>query len=83
MNENKLLYEWAFIFFLECISARTETHSNFLLDIFFIYISISIQKAPYTLPCLAPQPTNSRFLALAFPCTGTYDLCKTKGLSSH
>jgi hypothetical protein len=54
----------------------------FLLDIFFIYISTAIPKAPYTLPPV-PQPTHSRFLALAFPYTGAYDLCKTKGLSSH
>ena len=31
----------------------------------------------------APQPTHFHFLALAFPCTGTHDLHKTKGLSSH
>jgi hypothetical protein len=53
----------------------------FLLDIFFIYISNAIPKIPYTLPPL--QPTHSRFLALAFPCTESYDLRKTKGLSSH
>ena len=56
---------------------------HFLLDIFFIYISNAILKVPYTLPCPAPHPTHSCFLALAFPCTGTYDLRKTKGLSSH
>jgi hypothetical protein len=42
----------------------------FLLDIFFIYISNAIPKAPYTSPCPAPQPTYFCFLALAFPCTG-------------
>jgi hypothetical protein len=40
-------------------------------------------KSPIPSPCPAPQPTHSRFLALAFPCTGAYDLHKTKGLSSH
>jgi hypothetical protein len=55
----------------------------FLLDIFFIYISNAIPKVPYTLPCPAPQPSHSCFLALAFPCTGAYDLRRTKGLSSH
>jgi hypothetical protein len=40
-------------------------------------------KSPIPSPCPAPQPTQSRFLALAFPCTGAYNLCKTKGLSSH
>jgi hypothetical protein len=51
-----------------------------LLVIFFIYISNAIQKVP---PSPAPQPTHSHFLTLAFPCTGAYNLCKTKGLSSH
>ena len=55
----------------------------FLLDLFFIYSSNAIPKAPYTRLCRAPQPTHSCFLALAFPCTGAYDLHKTKGLSSH
>jgi hypothetical protein len=55
----------------------------FLLDIFFIYISNAIPQAPYNLPRPAPQPTHSCFLALAFPCTGAYDLRKTQGLSSH
>jgi hypothetical protein len=32
-------------------------------------------------PHHAPQPTHSHILA--FPCTGAYDLIKTKGLSSH
>jgi hypothetical protein len=52
---------------------------NFLLDIFFIYISNAIPKVPYTLPHAAPLPTHSHFLALAFPCTGVYKVCKTKG----
>jgi hypothetical protein len=56
----------------------------FLLDILFIYISNAILKVPYTLPpALLPQPTHSLFLALAFPCTGAYNLHKTKGLSSY
>jgi hypothetical protein len=51
------------------------------LDILFIYISNAILKVPYTfpLPCLATHP--SCLLALAFPCTGAYDLPKIKGLS--
>jgi hypothetical protein len=51
---------------------------NFLLDIYFIYISNAILKVPYTLPHPASQPTHSCFLALAFPCTGAYDLHKTR-----
>jgi hypothetical protein len=34
-------------------------------------------------PHPAPQPTHSHFLALAFLCTGAYNLWKTKGLSSQ
>ena len=40
-------------------------------------------KPPIPSRCPAPQPTHSGILALAFPCTGAYDLHKTKGLSSH
>jgi hypothetical protein len=47
----------------------------FVVDIFFIYISNAIPEAP--------QPTHTRFLDLAFPCIGAYDLLKNKGLSSH
>jgi hypothetical protein len=51
--------------------------SNFLLGVYFIYISNAI---PYTLsPTPAPIPTHSHFLALVFPCTGAYKVCKTKG----
>jgi hypothetical protein len=55
----------------------------FLLDIFFIYISNAIPKAPYTLSRPAPKPLHSCFLALTFPCTGAYNLHKSKVLSSH
>ena len=48
--------------------------SNFLLDIFFIYILNAIPKVPY-----APLPTHTHFLALEFPCTGAYKVCTTKG----
>jgi hypothetical protein len=52
---------------------------NFLLDIFFIYISNAIPKVPYTLPqpCSPTHPLY--FLALEFLCTGAYKVCKTKG----
>jgi hypothetical protein len=53
-----------------------------LLDIFFIYISNAIPKVPYTLPPPCSPTHCSCFLALAFPCTGTYNLRKTKGFSS-
>jgi hypothetical protein len=51
---------------------------NFLLGIFFIYISNAISEVPHTLPS-TPLPTHSYFLALAFPCTEAYKVYKTKG----
>jgi hypothetical protein len=51
---------------------------NFLLGIFFIYISSTIQKVPHTLPP-NPLPTHSHFLALAFHYTGAYKVCTTNG----
>jgi hypothetical protein len=50
----------------------------FLLGIFLIYISNAIPKVPHTLPP-SPLPTHSHFLALAFPCTGAYKVCKYNG----
>ena len=38
------------------------------------------QKFPIPSPCPAPLPIHSHFLALAFPWTGAYKVCKTKGL---
>jgi hypothetical protein len=60
------------------------------LDIYFIYISNVIlfpgflSKNPYPLPSTpAHQPTDSHFLALAFPYTGAERLHRSKGFSSH
>jgi hypothetical protein len=50
----------------------------FLLGIFLIYISNAIPKVPHTVPP-TPLPTHSHFLALAFPCTGAYKVCKSNG----
>ena len=36
------------------------------------------QKFPITSLRPAPLLTHSRFLALAFPCTGAYKVCNTK-----
>jgi hypothetical protein len=50
----------------------------FLLGIFLIYIFNAIPKVPHTHP---PNPllTHSPFLALGFPCTGAYKVCKSNG----
>jgi hypothetical protein len=50
----------------------------FLIRFFFIYISNAISKVPHILP-QTPLATHSPFLALAFPCTEAYKVCKTKG----
>jgi hypothetical protein len=50
----------------------------FLLGIFLIYIFNAIPKAPHT-HHPNPLPTHSPFLALAFPCTGAYKVCKSNG----
>jgi hypothetical protein len=50
----------------------------FLLGIFLVYIFNAIPKVPHTHPP-NPLPTHSPFLALAFPCTGAYKVCKSNG----
>jgi hypothetical protein len=50
--------------------------SFFKLDIFLVYIFNAIPKVPHTHP-LNPLPTHSPFLALGFPCTGAYKVCKS------
>ena len=37
------------------------------------------QKFPIPSTHPDPLPTHSHFLALAFPCTGAYKVCNTKG----
>jgi hypothetical protein len=49
-----------------------------LLGIFLIYIFNAIPKVPHTQPP-NPLPTHSPFLALVFPCTGAYKVCKSNG----
>jgi hypothetical protein len=36
-------------------------------------------KSPQYPPPPTPLPTHSHFLALAFPCTGAYKVCKSNG----
>jgi hypothetical protein len=51
----------------------------FLLDIFLFIFQILFQKFPIPSPHHALLPTHFHLLALAFPCTGAYKGCKTKG----
>jgi hypothetical protein len=57
---------------------RSAQGKFFKLGIFFIYISNAIPKDSQALPPI-PLPTHSHFLALAFPSTEAYKVCKTKG----
>jgi hypothetical protein len=70
-----------------CIIIITFLYSNSTFIRYFLYIHFKFQmlsrKSPIPSPRPAPLPTHSRFLALAFPCTGTYKVCNTKGLSSQ
>jgi hypothetical protein len=56
LEEKNVRENFKFFFFVQ-----------FLLGIYFIYISNAIPKVPYTLPTPAPLPTHSHFLALVFP----------------
>jgi hypothetical protein len=52
----------------------------YLEDIILGVVTQSQKKSPILhSPCSAPLHTHSHFLALAFPCTGAYKVCKTKG----
>jgi hypothetical protein len=51
----------------------------FLLDIFFIYISNAIPKAPYTLSLPCSLTHSLSFLGPGIPCTGAYKVWNTKG----
>jgi hypothetical protein len=62
-------------------------HYLFSIRYFLDYISNAIPfpriKSLIPSPCPAPQFTHCHFLALVFPCTGAYNLHKTKSLSSQ
>jgi hypothetical protein len=83
-----LIFILVFLFYIFDIYFDIDNFTNlfkrlFKLDIFFIYISNAILKVLYILPHPALQPNPSHFLALAFPCTGAYNLLKTKSFSSQ
>jgi hypothetical protein len=48
---------------------------------YFLYLHFKFYPESSLSPAPAPAslPTHSHFLALAFPCTGAYKVCKTKG----
>jgi hypothetical protein len=83
-------HHWGLFFFLISrifFSFLSSFLSFILLQFYYIFSSFTLQmpswKSPIPSPPPAPQPTHFYSLALAFPCTGAYNLCKTKGLSSQ
>ena len=68
-----------FLYFLEILGLEL-FFLIFLLAIYFTYISNVIPKSPIQSSHPAPLHSYSKFSALVFPCTGTYKVCKTKGL---
>jgi hypothetical protein len=70
----KLISGLLFCFFERIIQPRY----FFKLGIFLVYIFNAIPKVPHTHP-RSPLPTHFPFLALAFPCTGAYKVCKSNG----
>jgi hypothetical protein len=56
---------------------------NYFFSIFIRYLAhLHFQcytKSPPYPPTPTPLPTHSPFLALAFPCTGAYKVCKSNG----
>jgi hypothetical protein len=55
--------------------------SFFFFFSFFYYVfsSITFPMLSQKSPPPTPLPTHSHFLALAFPCTGAYNVCLTNG----
>jgi hypothetical protein len=57
------------------VSAHSSTHGFFLIRyLFHLHFQCYPQSPPH-----APPPTHSPFLALSFPCTEAYKVCKTNG----
>ena len=67
-TSNQLVYAaWLVV---HCMANLFFYYFYFLLGIFLIYLSNAIPKVPHTPP--TPLPTHSHFLALAFPCMGSF-----------
>jgi hypothetical protein len=62
---------------------RAYTGLNWIRSLFIRYfLHLHFKCYPKSLPyppCPNLLPTHTYFLALAFPCTGAYKVCKTKG----
>ncbi|EDL01020.1 mCG146988 [Mus musculus] len=74
--------------FLNCSSIHQSRQQmqffSFISKVFFFFIryftfQMLSRKFPIPSSQPAPRSTHSHFLALAFPCTGAYKVCNTKG----
>jgi hypothetical protein len=64
-----------FIYFCPCI---LPFFPNFLLYFFHLHFKCYPKSPLCPPPNPASLPTHSHFLALAFPCSGAYKVCRTK-----
>jgi hypothetical protein len=67
-----------------CSYPLSHLTSPFFFFFYFYYIISSftlqmLSQKSHIPPCPLPLPTHSHFLALVFPCTGAYKVCKTRG----
>ena len=73
IKQMKLFIIYGFFFFVFFF------FQNFYQIISSFTFQMLSQKSPITSPGHALLPTHSHFLVLEFPCTGAYQVCKTKG----
>ena len=71
-----LLCLFFFLSFFLSLSLSLSFFPSFFFNRYFLHLHFQCypKSAPH-----APPPTHSHFLALAFPCTEAYKVCKTKG----
>jgi hypothetical protein len=54
-------------------------NKDFIRYFLYLHFKCYSESPLYPPPNPDPLPTHSHFLALAFPCTGEYKVCKSKG----
>jgi hypothetical protein len=89
--QSRHLLQVSFLLLYESVSFDSQplnslelTHLLFFFPFFIRYLAhLHFQcytKSPPLPPTPTPLPTHSPFLALVFPCTGAYKVCKSNGL---
>jgi hypothetical protein len=65
---------------IRVINLLSENFFQFFIRYFLhLHFKCYPESPLYPPPRPASLPTHSHFVALAFPCTGKYKVCKTKG----